>query len=48
MAAQEMPAAALEAERRAYLDAHGGVVDGNGHRVVVGNGYPAERRVQWR
>jgi putative transposase len=36
LAAQEMLAVALEAERRAYLDAHAGVLDGVGHRMVVG------------
>ena len=39
LAAHEMPAVAVEAERRAYLDAHAEVVDADGHRMVVGNGY---------
>ncbi len=36
---------AVEAERRAYLDAHADVVDADGHRVVVGNGYLPVREV---
>jgi hypothetical protein len=39
VAAREMIAVALEAERRAYLDAHAEVRDATGKRVVVGNGY---------
>jgi putative transposase len=43
LAAREMLALALEAERRAHLEAHAELLDGDGRRVVVGNGY-AERR----
>ncbi len=45
LAAQEMLAVTLLAERRAYLDAHARVVDGAGHRVVVGNGFLPTRQV---
>lgn len=45
MAAGEMLAVAVEAERRSYLDAHADVVDADGHRVVVGNGYLPVREV---
>lgn len=45
LAAREMIATALEAERRAYLEANAGVVDAAGRRVVVGNGYAREREV---
>jgi putative transposase len=45
LAAQEMLAVALEVERRVYLDAHADVLDGAGHRVVVGNGYARVREV---
>ncbi len=45
VAAQEMLAVALLAERRAYLDAHADVLDEGGRRVVVGNGYARERSV---
>jgi len=45
IAAEEMLAIALETERRAYLDAHADVVDGAGHRVVVGNGHLPTREV---
>lgn len=45
LAAQEMLAVALETERRAYLDAHAGLVDEKGHRVVTGNGYLPTREV---
>ncbi len=45
LAAQEMLAIALETERRAYLDAHADVVDRDGHRRVVGNGYLPVREV---
>jgi transposase-like protein len=40
-----MLATALLAERRAYLDAHAGVVDATGKRMVVGNGYARPREV---
>jgi putative transposase len=39
LAAREMIAVALEAERRAYLERHAGAVDADGRRLVVGNGY---------
>jgi len=45
IAAQQMLATALLAERRAYLDAHADVVDATGKRMVVGNGYARERDV---
>jgi transposase-like protein len=43
LAARDMIAIALEAERRAYLDAHAELLDAAGHRLVVGNGYARER-----
>jgi hypothetical protein len=39
MAAQEMLAVALLAERRAYLEANAGELDAAGKRLVVGNGF---------
>jgi len=45
LAAREMIAVALEAERRAYLERHAGAVDGEGRRLVVGNGYAREREI---
>ncbi|WP_370332562.1 IS256 family transposase [Mycolicibacterium hippocampi] len=45
LAAQQMLAVALEAERRAYLDAHAHVTDDRGHRVVVGNGHQPARDI---
>ncbi len=45
LAAQEMLAVALLAERRAYLDAHADQLDAVGHRLVVGNGYAEPRKV---
>ncbi|MEX0650734.1 MAG: IS256 family transposase, partial [Actinomycetota bacterium] len=39
IAATQMLAVALEAERRVYLEAHAGVLDEAGRRVVVGNGH---------
>ena len=45
VAARQMLAAALLAERRAYLDAHAGVVDDDNRRMVVGNGYARPREV---
>ena len=45
MAAQEMLGVALEAERQAYLERHAGAVDGEGRRVVVGNGYARAREI---
>jgi len=43
--ARAMLAAALQAEVAAYIDAHSGEVDGDGVRLVVRNGYHAEREV---
>jgi transposase-like protein len=40
-----MLAAALAAKVAAYIDAHIGEVDENGHRLVVRNGYHGEREV---
>jgi hypothetical protein len=45
VAAQDMLAVALLAERRVYLDAHADVTDATGKRMVVGNGYARERHV---
>ena len=45
LAAQEMLAVALEAERRAYLDAYADICDAEGRRVVVGNGFLPPRKV---
>jgi transposase-like protein len=45
VAAQEMLAMALLAERRAYLEAHGTELDAAGHRLVVANGYARAREV---
>lgn len=45
MAAQQMLALALEAERRAYLESHAHLLDDNGHRLVVGNGHQPVRDV---
>ena len=45
LAAREMLALALEAERRAYLDAHADQLDAAGHRLVVGNGTARPREV---
>jgi transposase-like protein len=44
-AARQMLAAALQAEVAAYIDAHRSELDGSGHRLVVRNGYHAEREV---
>src|SRR6266540_2407272 len=44
-AATQMLAVALEAERRAYLDAHADALDEAGRRLVVGNGYAWPRDV---
>ncbi|HZB29365.1 MAG TPA: IS256 family transposase [Streptosporangiaceae bacterium] len=44
-AARQMLAAALRAEVAAYIDAHRGEVDEDGRRLVVRNGYHAEREV---
>jgi hypothetical protein len=43
--ARQMLAAALAAEVAAYIEAHSSEVDVNGHRLVVRNGYHAEREV---
>ena len=43
--ARAMLAAALQAEVAAYVDAHAGEVDEDGHRLVVRNGYHAPREV---
>jgi transposase-like protein len=43
--ARQMLAAALQAEVAAYIAAHAHEVDGNGRRLVVRNGYHAEREV---
>jgi putative transposase len=43
--ARAMLAAALQAEVAAYVDAHADQVDEAGHRLVVRNGYRAEREV---
>ena len=45
IAAREMLAIALEAERRAYLEAHAEAFDAAGHRLVVGNGSARPREV---
>src|SRR5579883_2972570 len=45
MAAKEMLAVALLAERRAYLDEHAAERDATGHRLVVANGYARPREV---
>lgn len=43
--ARKMLAAALQAEVAAYIEAHADQVDERGHRLVVRNGYHAEREV---
>jgi putative transposase len=45
LAAKEMLAVALLAERRAYLDTHATERDATGKRLVVGNGYARPREV---
>jgi transposase-like protein len=45
VAAQDMLAVALLAERRAYLDANASELDATGKRLVVGNGYARPREV---
>ncbi len=45
LAAREMLALALEAERRAHLDAHAALLDDAGRRLVVGNGFAQPRQV---
>jgi putative transposase len=43
--ARQMLAAALQAEVAAYVEAHAGEVDENGHRLVVRNGHHEPREV---
>ena len=43
--ARAMLAAALEAEVAAYVEAHAGELDGDGHRLVVRNGHHEPRQV---
>lgn len=43
--ARQMLAAALQAEVADYIARHAGEIDDNGHRLVVRNGYHAERDV---
>lgn len=45
LAAREMIAAALEGERRAYLEAHVEAVGDDGRRLVVGHGYARPRQL---
>ena len=45
LAAQQMLAVALEAERRAYLAAHAEEIDEAGRRQVVGNGHHQPREI---
>jgi putative transposase len=45
LAARDYIAVALEAERRAYLEAHAHLLDEDGHRLVVGHGYGRPRQV---
>ncbi len=45
LAAQEMLAVTLLAERQVYLDAHADLLDATGHRLVVGNGFLPSRQV---
>jgi transposase-like protein len=45
LAAQDLIAVALLAERRAYLEAHAELLDEAGHRLVVGNGLARARTV---
>ncbi len=45
VAAREMLAVALEAERRAWLAEHADLLDAAGKRLVVGNGYHRERTI---
>jgi hypothetical protein len=45
VAAQEMLAVSLLAERRAYLEAHVELLDATGKRLVVGNGFARAREV---
>ena len=45
VAAQDMLAVSLLAERRAYLEAHADLLDATGKRLVVGNGFARAREV---
>jgi len=45
VAAQDMLAVSLLAERRAYLEAHAGELDAAGKRLVVGNGFARAREI---
>jgi transposase-like protein len=45
LAAKQMLATALLAERQAYLDAHADLSDATGKRLVVANGYAKQRTV---
>ncbi|MGH3535934.1 MAG: IS256 family transposase [Steroidobacteraceae bacterium] len=45
VAAQDMLAVSLLAERRAYLEAHADLLDATGKRLVVGNGFARTREV---
>jgi putative transposase len=45
VAAQEMLAVSLLAERRAYLETHADLLDASGKRLVVGNGFARAREV---
>lgn len=45
LAAREYIALALEAERRAYLEAHAHLLDDDGRRLVVGHGHGRQREV---
>ena len=45
VAAQQMLATSLLAERQRYLDEHAGLVDDDGKRLVVANGYAEQREV---
>jgi len=45
LAAREMIAVALEAERCAYLETHADTIDAAGRRMVVGNGYARQREI---
>jgi transposase-like protein len=44
--AQKLLAAAIEAEVAGYIEHHAEVLDGNGRRLVVRNGYLPERTIQ--
>lgn len=44
--AQRLLVQAVEAEVAAYIDEHAGLLDGDGHRLVVRNGRKDERQIQ--